>query len=281
MSCPVCGCGVSRPKLRTGGVDVEQCGACGLQFWRPAAGFDPRETYDGVYFEGSRASRGYDDYGSLEASLRRNFARRLERLPPPSPDARLLDVGAAYGFAVDEATRLGWRAVGVEVSAAAARAAAVVSGGRVALADATALPFPPRSFDAVTLWDVLEHLPDPHAAVGALADLLRPSGHFVLTTGDAGSLLARLSGSRWHLYTIPEHFFFYTRRSLSTLLEAHGLRIESMRAEAAVYTAGYLVERLRKTLLGHTAGCAARWPGAGITIPVNLFDVLTVSAVRD
>ena len=92
--------------------------------------------------------------------------------------------------------------------------------------------------------------------------------------------MARLSGSRWHLYTLPEHLFFFSRESLRRLLEAHGFRVESMRAETGVYTLGYLVERLRKSLLGRRARRPGRWPGALIRVPLNLGDVVTVSAVR-
>ena len=50
-------------------------------------------------------------------------------------------------------------------------------------------------------------------------------------------------------------------------------------SEASTYTLGYLVERLRKTLLGRSARRPARWPGSGLRIGVNLFDVVTVQAV--
>ena len=73
--------------------------------------------------------------------------------------------------------------------------------------------------------------------------------------------------------------FFFTRRSLRTLLEAHGFHVVSLRAEASTYTLGYLVERLRKTLLGRPAPRAARWPGSGLRVPVNLFDIVTAQAV--
>ena len=279
MSCAVCGAARTRGKLRRGDVDILECPSCGLAFWTPPAGFRPDRVYDAGYFAGAQVDRGYDDYGDLEASLRLTFARRLARIPRPAGRARLLDVGAAYGFALDEARRAGWEATGLEISAPAVRRAAALARGRVVVADAAAAPFASGRFDAVTLWDVLEHLPQPHAAVSEMARLLRPGGRLVLSTGDVGSLVARLSGARWHLYTIPEHLFFYTRRSLRALLEAHGFRVESLRAEASTYTLGYLVERLRKTLLGRSARRPARWPGSGLRIGVNLFDVVTVQAV--
>ena len=92
--------------------------------------------------------------------------------------------------------------------------------------------------------------------------------------------MARVSGARWHLYTLPEHLFFFSRRSLRLLLGAEGFAIERMRAESSVYPLRYLVERLRKTLLGRTGATRASWPGAGLRIPLNLFDIVTVHAVK-
>ena len=280
MSCAVCGEPGPARKLWKQQVEIMECTRCGLAWWEPPADFEPEAVYDAAYFADAQARHGYDDYASLEDSLRRNFARRLARLPAPRSERRLLDVGAAYGFAVDEAVRAGFRAVGIEVSVPAAVKARDVTHGRVALASMLAPPFADETFDIVTMWDAIEHLADPHAAVSDVARLLRPGGCFVLTTGDVGSLLARISGPHWHLYTIPEHLFFYTRKSLSLLLEAHGFEVESIRAEGALYTVGYLVERLRKTLLGLSRTGPSRWPGSGLCVPVNLFDLVTVTARR-
>lgn len=292
MSCTVCG-GPEREKLRIRGVAIRACGVCGLAWWSPPAGFAPEGVYDAAYFGdgagtasgdagGGGGAHGYDDYGALEAGLRRTFARRLETLRPPRAGARLLDVGAAFGFAVRAAGDAGWRAAGVELSHAAARRAQAAAPGRVARASALRTPFPDACFDAVTAWDVIEHLPDPHAAAAELARLLRPGGRLVLTTGDVESVAARVSGARWHLYTLPEHLFFFSRGSLERLLARHGLRVEGVRREGAHYTLGYLVERLRKTLLRRPGAPARppRWPGARLAVPLNLFDILTVRAVR-
>jgi SAM-dependent methyltransferase len=256
---------------------IRFCADCGSGRAALAPGFDAGALYSQRYFADAAEPAGYDDYAALEPALRANFARRLRAIPMPTPRARLLDLGAAYGYAVEEAARQGWRACGVEISLAAARAARAP----VVLGDARRLPFADASFDAVTLWDVLEHLPDPHAAIAEVARCTRAGGHLALTTGDVGSLAARISGARWHLYTLPEHVFFYSRRGLAALCAAHGLRVVGLRAEAARYPLGYLVERLRKTLFGRGRGGAARWPGAGRSLPVNLFDIVTLHAVRE
>jgi SAM-dependent methyltransferase len=282
VSCPVCASGAVRRKLRIRDVDVQQCRACGLAWWEPPRGdFAPEALYDAGYFEDPAALRGYDDYAGLEPALRHGFARRIARLgPPPRPGARLLDVGAAFGFAVAEARRAGWRACGIEIGEAAARRARAAASGCVARAHALRAPFPDACFDAITLWDVLEHLRDPHAAMAELARLLAPGGILALSTGDVGSLLARVSGARWHLYTLPEHLFFFSRPSLRRLVEAHGLSLRSLRAEGSFYSASYLIERLRKTLLRRSAPARAFRIGRGWRIPVNLFDVVTLHAVK-
>ncbi|MBW2665024.1 MAG: class I SAM-dependent methyltransferase [Deltaproteobacteria bacterium] len=279
MRCAVCGAGSPRLKHHVAEAEIFRCGRCGLEFWNPAPGFRAEEVYDAAYFSDASAGHGYDDYADLESVLRLNFARRLARIPRSPHAGRLLDIGAAFGFAVAEARCAGWDATGIEISVAAARRAGTAAPGRVLVANALHTPFAAAAFDVVTLWDVLEHLSDPHAAIAEVARLLRPGGRLALTTGDVGSLAARLSGARWHLYTLPEHLFFFSRRSLRELLGAHGLRVESVRAESSLYTAGYLVERLRKTLLGKPRTRTGAWPGAALRVPLNLFDIVTVQAV--
>jgi SAM-dependent methyltransferase len=289
VTCPICGSGAVRNKAHKDGVDILRCGSCQVAFWRPDAGFRAEALYGASYFESgdataeSAGSAGYDDYPMLEEGLRQTFRQRLARIPRPGAGARLLDIGAAFGFAVNEATRLGWRALGAEVSLPAARRAAERATGEVIVANALDLPFAASVFDVVTMWDVVEHLRDPHRAVTEVARVLRAGGRLVLSTGDVDSLVAKISGTRWHLYTLPEHLFFFSRPALRVLLEQHGLRVVRMRAHGARYPIGYLVERLRKTLLGkpQRRGPSPRWPGARLSVPVNLFDIVTVTAIRN
>lgn len=281
VACPVCDGGPARAKLEKDGVSILECPACGLAFWVPEPGFAPERIYTREYFEGGEDA-GYDNYELLAPTLRRTFADRIARLPRPTAGARLLDVGAAYGFAVDEATERGWSAFGLEISVDAAARTAALCPGRALVANALRLPFADATFDAVTLWDVLEHLADPRRAAQEVARILRPGGRLVLSTGDVRSAVARVSGARWHLYTIPEHLFFFSRRSLEILLERSGLRVETMVARGSRYPVGYLLERLRKTLLPRRSAPQRkrRLPGARLALPVNLFDIVTVTAVR-
>ena len=91
---------------------------------------------------------------------------------------------------------------------------------------------------------------------------------------------ARVSGRLWHLYTLPEHLFFFSRESLRRLLAQHGFEILRLRAESSYYTLGYAVAKLRKVLFGPRAPRRAKWPGEALCVPLNLFDIVTAVAAR-
>jgi SAM-dependent methyltransferase len=88
-------------------------------------------------------------------------------------------------------------------------------------------PFPPRSFDLVALFDVVEHFDDPGASLRRIRELLDVDGRLILVTPDAGSWSARLLRSRWpHL--LAEHLVCFSRPALRALLEESGFAVERM-----------------------------------------------------
>ena len=78
--------------------------------------------------------------------------------------------------------------------------------------------------DVIVLLDVIEHLPSPRDTLALCARHLAPGGIIVITTGDFGSLSARLAGARWRLMTPPQHLWFFTRESIERMAGSLGLR---------------------------------------------------------
>src|SRR6185437_6301162 len=152
------------------------------------------EIYGLDYFQGD--ATGYLDYVG-DADLHRAAARnRLELLEGLVARGALLDVGAAAGFFVDEARARGWDARGIDVSQPMVewgRRTLEVPLERATLAEADV---PDESLGALTMWDYIEHSLDPAADLRRARDLLRPGGVLALSTGDAATPVARLSGSR-------------------------------------------------------------------------------------
>jgi SAM-dependent methyltransferase len=215
--CPVCLSQAVHPALEKDGAPVLRCEDCHLRF---CASEPDRAALDRLYGESyfTGGGDGYEHYLQDEATHRRQarrYLRRIERLRVRP--GRLLDVGCAAGFFLDEARRAGWQVTGVDVSPYAVRHARDVLGLDVRRGDFLTVELPATGFDLVTAFNVFEHLPDPRATAERLARLVRPEGFLLIETWNADSLAARLLGTRWHQYSPRYVPYYYTRQSLETL----------------------------------------------------------------
>jgi len=292
VRCNVCGSivrGAQAPVWRKDGFDIVRCPTCGLLFRRllPTAG-DLAEIYAESYFRrpaDDPGGQGYDDYLREEELHRLNAAARVRRLAAFTPTGRLLDVGAAAGFFMDEARSAGWAVEGVDVSPE-------MSGfGRDRLGlDLRTQPFrvedfPQGAYDCVTMWDYIEHSIDPAADLAGAYALLRAGGVLALSTGDVDSLVARVSGERWHLLTPAHHNFFFSTATLRNASERTGFEVLWTGHPGARYSLRYLTYKLRsmapKSAVVRRVGEAFERSAAGrAAVPVNLGDIVTVIARR-
>ncbi len=291
-TCIACGTAPRQRFRLQGKTRLLQCPRCLLGWWNWPS-FDPAEFYDRDYFASADAAKGYSDYESLATGVRRTARSRLARLDrlrgavvqrssAKSAARNLIDLGCGTGLFLDEARRAGWQVTGREVSHFAVERA-VQRGLDVRQATLEDNGLPRAEFDAVTLWDVIEHVRDPHAVLRAATAALRPGGVLALSTGDVASLCARWSGPRWHLFNLPEHLFFFTASSLRLMLRACGLRVVSVVRETNWVPLTYIVERLSKTgLLPRRERVDRLTLSSGLAaavIPATLGDVLGVYAV--
>jgi SAM-dependent methyltransferase len=216
-ACPVCASEGPEPLLEIRGHAIAACGACGVAYTETEEGGpDPETMYSEGYF--TEGGAGYPDYVRDEPTHRRQARATLRKLGALGiAPGRLLDVGCAAGFFLDEARLAGWDVQGCDVSAYAAEHARTALGLDVRKGRFSDLALPAGDFDVVTLLNVFEHLPDPRRVVAALERIVRPGGHVVIETWDRGSTVARLMGRRWHQYAPPTVLFFYDRASLGRL----------------------------------------------------------------
>lgn len=158
------------------------------------------------------------------------FRMLLAFLHADPGDVRLLDVGCSSGALLGSARRHGFEVEGVEPAAQAAeyarRTGLTVFQGY--LQDAC---YPDEKFDAVTLMEVIEHLPDPHALLKEVWRILKPNGMLVVGTGNGASWTVRLVGARWRYLHVAEHgghVSFFNPHSLGLLATRCGFLVERL-----------------------------------------------------
>lgn len=181
------------------------------------------EAYRAHYYPDEGAPVRFEDTPSeileeLVAALAATLGNR--------PDARLLDFGCGRGALAGVAMERGFHAVGVEADSgaraiASRRSELAVFEDLARLHDAE----PAARFDAIVLWQVIEHLREPRYELEKLRDLLLPEGLLVIATPNAECLKARLARGAWENFANPTHLHYFSERSLGRLLASCGLAL--------------------------------------------------------
>lgn len=262
--------GSSRARITHG--RILRCNTCAFGFRRVRSHPDEmaeiyRKMDIGVYESESAGRR---------ATAARHF-RLLERFVKRGP-GRLLDVGCASGRFLREARQHGWSVAGVEPSEFLCDKAAETLGKDAELYCSILehVDFEPKSFDAVTLWDVLEHVPDPLEFLATCARLLKPDGRLLVNVPDLDSPEARILGRKWPLL-LAEHLNYFNRASLQRCAGQAGLTPEYFGRRPASFSIDYILFRLAQheipgARLGRTAGAKL----TRLTIPIYLGEIFSV-----
>jgi SAM-dependent methyltransferase len=270
--CPACRHATAQRLLYSkNGCDILQCSGCGLGRAHASDAFNPRDYYTRDYFSGAHPD-GYADYRGAELVLRREFANTVNFIRKYRDNGRLLDVGCAYGFFLQEAQPY-FDVAGIEIAEEAATFCRM-QGLRVLQGMADSSNFAKLGMmDVITLLDVLEHLPRPYETLELCTRYLNPGGIMLITTGDFASYFAQIAGARWRLMTPPQHLWYFTLESIQRMSRALGLRIEFCDHPWKIVPISLIAFQMRRMLGMRTAGTST---ASGVGLPVNLFDALRI-----
>jgi len=224
------------------GFDVLRCSGCQLTFLNLLAA-PPRfeELYSEEYF---LERKGYffvnpsreGQEPEVQANLK-EFTEGLRLLAELGPgERRLLDVGCGVGVFLSIAKAHDWRVTGVDISEFASRYAREHFQLDARHGTLESLHIEPGSFDAVTMWDMIEHVPNPIEELRRAREVLTCGGYVLLNTPNENSLLKALahacyagSGGRfrypvrklYHVY----HLFYFTEVTIRRVLERAGFEV--------------------------------------------------------
>lgn len=216
-------------------VRVVKCRNCGLMYAYP------RPVVRSLV---SAYSNMMDELYVAEEAGRRQSARAiLAVLKKLKKKGRMLDIGCATGFLLDEARKDGWEAYGVELSRWASTYAKEKLGlEHVYNGILKNAGFPDDFFDAVIMKDTIEHLTDPRGTLIEIRRIVKPDGIVCVNTPDVDSFISRVLKAKW--WGIKQaHLYYFNRRTLARMFASAGFTPIVSRSHVRIFTFKYWVDR--------------------------------------
>ncbi len=228
---------------------IVRCTTCGLVYVNPRRRQETLlELYrQSVYFQSEdHLASGYEDYVGDREIHAIFFNQQLDTIERHlKTRGRLLDVGCAVGFLLDEARRRGWQTAGVELSEFAANYAREEIKLDVLQKTLRDAKYPEEHFDAIVMDDVIEHFGDPEAELREVWRILRKHGVVLIHTPNVDSAWYKLMRTHWVHLKPGEHLYYFSPSTLATLLEKVGFRVVATRPSGKTTHVAYMVGRIK------------------------------------
>jgi SAM-dependent methyltransferase len=304
VGCPICGSSEQMPRYAlpdlayytAGTFHLVTCRACGCLYQSPR----PTQTavkdyYPGDYEPHRKAIEEQTGYSALRWLKHMQLRTRCLQVSRLRPTGRLLDVGCSTGLFLNEMRRYGaWELVGVETDALATQYGRERFGLMIHEGQVEDFSWSGAPFDVITLWDVLEHLPNPGAALRRLRDLLAPGGHLIVSVPNLDSVDARVFGPWWTGLDPPRHFSVFRSCDITRLLQASDLSVRRTYCFYGRYTTfaaslklvlrsslkNATLRRLLERCIGLSIWRYATWPYFAVIDRLGRGAILTVVATR-
>ena len=208
---------------------IWQCAHCSLRFTQdvPAADAIGRYYKSENYISHSETNKGLVNWLYLRVrkftlSAKRNFVADKTGIK----NGALLDIGAGAGAFLHHMQQNGWSVEGVEPDDQAIQRAATEYG--LQLKPTSQLFSLGKTFDAITMWHVLEHVHDIHGYISYIKSICKPGGRIFIAVPNYTSYDAVHYGSSWAAYDVPRHLYHFSPASMQELMKKHGCTIEEM-----------------------------------------------------
>ncbi|MFA6888322.1 MAG: class I SAM-dependent methyltransferase [Candidatus Woesearchaeota archaeon] len=174
-------------------------------------------------------SQGDDEvYVSQEEGRKKTFQEGIQWIKNKthsSGNKKILDVGCAAGFFLSVAQEHNFEPYGVELNAwLADRGRKKFNLNNVVTGTLEKAKFKSDFFDYVTVWDVLEHVPNPMHTLEEINRITKKEGYIIISYPDYGSIFAKIFGRRWW-FLLSHHIYYFTPKTMKQMLEKAGYTI--------------------------------------------------------
>ena len=236
QQCPCCGSTHIAPQLKAIDYtvskdlfDIWHCNDCTLRFSQNV----PDEDSIGPFYQStSYVSHSDTQEGFINKLYHRvrnftlNQKRKLIIDATQTTDGNLLDVGAGTGAFSNEMNQSGWQVTGLEPDTTA-RQVALNKFGLQLDEPEKLFSLPANTFDAITMWHVLEHVHNLHGYLEQYHKILKPNGRLIIAIPNYTSYDAQHYNEYWAAYDVPRHLYHFSPKSMDTLAVLKGFKIEA------------------------------------------------------
>ena len=265
--CPVCNSTRIDPLLKVKDYSVSkeefavwQCADCTLRFTQDV----PDQNTIGRYY----ASPEYISHSNTDKGLLNKLYQGVRKFTLEQKAAlitrftrekgNILDVGAGIGAFLSVIKEKGWSVKGIEPDEVARQNAETLFNLKLSKSEEL-FQLSPGSFDAVTLWHVLEHVHDLHNYIEQLKNLLAEDGKVFIAVPNYTSGDAATYRNYWAAYDVPRHLYHFTPKAIETLVGLHDLKLVAKKP--MWFDAFYISLLSSKYHRGSTSWLGAGWTG--------------------
>jgi len=264
-ACPICGGIQFQPRMSCKDYTVSkevfnivECARCHLYITNPRPDEKIIANYylsDDYISHSSKSTGPIDLIYKVSRQFTLKWKTRLIKKYAPSITS-ILDYGCGTGNFTESCLKENWKTSGVEPSENA-RMLAIKRDNRLHIASDLS-EFENSTFDAITLWHVLEHIPDLQQKISALIDRLNKNGTIFIAVPNHESYDAIKFQECWAGYDVPRHLWHFSKENIEQLLSKNGMRlITILPMKLDSYYVSILSNKYttgRHTLLGFTKG---------------------------
>ena len=177
------------------------------------------ESVDYISHTDSKRSLFEKAYHFVKSIALKNKLNLINSLQ--SDKGSILDIGAGTGDFLSVAKENGWHTIGVEPSD---KAKAIAKSKGVSFVSETS-ELENNSFDVISMWHVLEHVPDLDEQLKELKRLLKPNGTLIIAVPNFKSFDAKYYGKFWAAYDVPIHFWHFSKKAIKMLFEKEEMKL--------------------------------------------------------
>ena len=206
---------------------IVECGHCTLRFTQDV----PTQEYIGAFYK----SEDYISHTNTNKGFVNNLYQKIRTVTMKQKAViikkytglqrgTLLDVGCGTGSFLQAMQLLGWNVTGLEPDADARELAKQLYELKV-LPSHEIFNLPHQSYNAITMWHVLEHVHQLHEYVEQIKNLLTTNGKLFIAVPNYTSRDAKVYAQYWAAYDVPRHLYHFSPQSVDVLMMMHGLKV--------------------------------------------------------